>query len=94
MKNIIIKALEAIISEIQEGNSNITAEEAVLIIDTLKSISDKQYPISKYQACKILNISRSKFDTLVSQGKIPKGRKQQGFKELFWTTKDLENLQK
>lgn len=43
--------------------------------------------LSKYQACKYLNVSRATFDNYVRDKKIPKGRKQQGFKELFWYKK-------
>lgn len=46
--------------------------------------------LSKYQACKYLNVSRATFDNYVRDKKIPKGRKQQGFKELFWYKKDLD----
>ena len=36
-----------------------------------------------------LNMSRSKFDTLVKEGKLPKGRKEGGFKELKWYVDEL-----
>ena len=41
---------------------------------------------------KYLNISRATFDNYVRAGKIPKGRKQQGFKELFFYKKDLDKF--
>jgi hypothetical protein len=41
-------------------------------------------------ACKYLNMSRSKFTAKVSQGLIPKGRKQFGWKELCWYEDELE----
>jgi excisionase family DNA binding protein len=56
----------------------------------LSFISNKNEKLSKYQACKYLNISRATFDNYVREGKIPKGRKQQGFKELFFYKKDLD----
>ena len=37
-------------------------------------------------------MSRATFDKYVSKGKIPKGRKQQGFKELFYFKKDLDKI--
>lgn len=46
--------------------------------------------MSKYEAYSYLNISRAKFDNLVKEGKLPKGKKQQGFKELSWTKGDLD----
>jgi hypothetical protein len=37
-----------------------------------------------------LNISRATFYNYIKQGKLQKGMKQQGFKELFWYKKDLD----
>lgn len=48
--------------------------------------------LSKYQVCKYLKISRATFDNYVKAKKIPKGRKQIGFKELFWYKKDLDKF--
>jgi hypothetical protein len=31
---------------------------------------------------------------LVSEGKLPKGKKQAGFKELFWIRRDLDDYVK
>ena len=46
--------------------------------------------LSKEQACIYLNMSRSRFDDLVRQGKLPKGKKRAGFKELFWYKDELK----
>lgn len=46
-------------------------------------------PLSKDQACSYLNMSRSKFDQLVKEGKLPKGRKRRGFKELVFYQDEL-----
>jgi hypothetical protein len=46
--------------------------------------------MSKIQACDYLRKSRSTFDKLVSDGFIHQGRKQEGFKELFWSKVDLD----
>ena len=32
------------------------------------------------------------FDRWIKDKKIPKGQKEQGFKELFWTLEDLKNV--
>jgi predicted DNA-binding transcriptional regulator AlpA len=37
----------------------------------------------------MLGISRSKFDALIKEGKLPKGRKRRGFKELIWYKDEL-----
>lgn len=92
MIRVIKELLLKIINDIDTGNSNITEEECNEIIDHLISITNKNEKLSKYQACKYLNISRATFDKYVVDGKLPKGRKQQGFKELFWVKKDLDNI--
>ena len=38
--------------------------------------------LSKAQACEYLNLSRSRFDSLIREGRIPRGKKVKGFKEL------------
>ena len=92
--NILLKALrdelQTIIDRIDAGNSNISEEEGAYIISTLKAFTEKDIPMSKYQAFNYLHISRATFDNLVKEGKIPQGKKQQGFNELQWFKKDLD----
>lgn len=85
MLSIIKELLLKIINDIDTGNSNLSAKECEEVIDYLSFISNKNEKLSKY-----LNISRATFDNYVREGKIPKGRKQQGFKELFFYKKDLD----
>lgn len=92
MMKIIRELLLKIINDIDTGNSNLSAEECKEIIEHLTEISNKNEKLSKYQACKYLNISRATFDNYVRDGRIPKGRKQQGFKELFFYKKDLDKF--
>ena len=88
-----IKALLlSIIDDIDSGNSNIDDKEALQIARSLKEIVRKDTPMSKYQAYTFLGMSRAKFDNLVHDGKIPKGKKVAGFKELRWYKKDLLKL--
>ena len=87
MLSIIRNLLDKIVKDIDAGNSNITEEESTQIIDMLKSISESR--ISKYQACQLLNVSRATFDNLVREGKLPKGKKQIGFKELSWKKSEI-----
>lgn len=86
---IIKEQLLQVIENIDTGNSNITDKEAVEILSMLKNFTDKEVYLSKYQAAEYLHISRATFDNLVREGKLPKGIKQQGFKELAWLKKDL-----
>ena len=50
--------------------------------------------MSKEQACNYLNLSRSRFDDLVREKKIPEGRKRVGFKELVWWRDELDLCKK
>lgn len=90
MIELIKKLLLKIVDDIDSGNSNLTEEEEIEIINSLKKYTRKDIYLSKYQAYTYLNISRATFDNLVREGKLPKGIKQQGFKELSWRKRDLE----
>lgn len=91
MLNVLKEQLLKIADDIDCGNSNNPNEEEVLeIINVLKKYTRKDTPLSKYQAYTYLNISRATFDNLVKDGSLPKGKKQAGFKELFWYKKDLD----
>lgn len=85
------KLLLQLIDSIDAGNSNLSENELVTIAEYIQMVSNKAKKLSKYQACQYLNISRATFDNLVRAGKLPKGIKQAGFKELFWIEKDLIN---
>ena len=90
MIKVLQKLLRKIDSDIDAGNSNLSEEEALEIVDVLKEETRKDTPMSKYQAYTYLNISRATFDNLVKDGKLPSGVKVSGFKELFWYKKDLD----
>lgn len=92
MLQIIRNLLLKIVDNIDAGNSNLTQEESIKVIEALRSFTEKDIALSKYQACQYLNMSRASFDNYVRSGKLPQGRKQAGFKELSWTKKDLDNL--
>lgn len=92
MLNLIKKILLKIVDDIDAGNSNISEKEALELTKVLQSYTDKTSKLSKYQACQYLNMSRASFDNYVREGKIPQGKKEAGFKEKFWTKKDLDNI--
>lgn len=92
MIEVIKRYLLKIVDDIDTGNSNINDEEALELVDTLKRLTDKESRISKYEACKYLNISRATFDNYVREGKLPKGKKVAGFKELSYSKKDLDEF--
>lgn len=90
MLEVIKKLLLKIVDNIDAGNSNISTEEALEVVKVLSSYTDKEVRLSKYQSCQYLNMSRASFDNYIRSGKLPKGIKQQGFKELCWYKKDLD----
>lgn len=94
MLQIIKKILLGIVDDIDAGNSSLDENEEVEIIKALRKYTRKDSPMSKYQAYSYLNISRATFDNLVREGKIPRGKKIPGLKELVWYKKDLAKLQK
>lgn len=70
----------------------ILVQKSEEVIEYLSGITNKNEKLSKYQACKYLKVSRATFDNYVKAKKIPNGRKQIGFKELFWYKKDLDKF--
>lgn len=91
MLKIIRSLLVNIIDRIDTGNTNITEEEGLEVINYLNKFNNKDEGISKYSACQYLDISRAKFDNLVKEGKLPEGKHIQGFKEKRWYRKDLDD---
>ena len=94
MLKLIRNQLLKIVEDIDAGNSNLTEEEEIEVAKILKKFTTKDKPMSKYEAYTYLGISRAKFDNLVREGKLPQGKKQQGFKELSWTKKELDKYTK
>lgn len=90
MLNIIKSLLLNIVDNIDSGNSKISEEEQIEIINCLRGFTDQTERLSKYKACQYLNMSRATFDNYVRMGKLPKGKKVAGFNELSWSKKDLD----
>lgn len=90
MLQLIKKLLNQIIDDIDAGNSNVSYEEQCKILHFIQNITDKDQRMSKIQACDYLGVSRATFDNYVKNGWIPKGYKQDGFKELSWMKSDLD----
>ena len=85
-------ALSDRVNDIDTGNSNLSDEQCIAALKGLGALARKDMPMSKYQAYQYLGVSRATFDNYVADGKIPKGRKQQGFKEIFWLKSDLDKF--
>jgi excisionase family DNA binding protein len=92
MLDIIKRHLSTIINNIDSGNSNITEEDEIKLINDLNRLTNKDEGISKYTACQYLNVHRATFDNYIRAGRIPKGKHIQGFKELRWYKKDLDKF--
>ena len=91
MLKVIRELLLKIVNNIDVGNSNLTEDEALQAISYLKELTNKEKRLSKCEAYRYLNVSRATFDNYVREGKLPKGQKQAGFKELSWSYKDLND---
>lgn len=83
------KLIREVADKIESGSCELTASEEA----ELASMICHQ-AMSKEDACIYLNVSRSKFDELVRLGKIPKGRKRSGFKELVFYKDELDKSMK
>lgn len=90
LKSIIKSLLQKFIDDIDTGNCNMTMEEQSKVISVLPNIANPDQRMSKIQACDYLGVSRATFDNYVRDGFIPKGIKQEGFKELSWNKADLD----
>jgi hypothetical protein len=54
--------LQKVIDNIDSGNSNFSEEECDELLDAINKATNTKNKLSKYQACKYLNISRATFD--------------------------------
>ena len=91
MLKVIARMLRSIADKIDDGSISSNPEETMQVMETIKGFVDKEQRLSKYEACRYLNISRATFDNYVREGKLPKGQKQAGFKELSWSYKNLND---
>lgn len=87
LKRAVTKLLRETADKIDSGNCELNEEQAMDIMSVLS-----HEVLSKDEACSYLNLSRSRFDDLVREGKIPKGRKRRGFKELIWYKDELTEI--
>ena len=71
-------------NKIKDGSCELTMEQQN---DILSAICHT--PLKKEEACEFLNLGRSRFDDLVREGVIPKGRKRKHYKELVWYEDEL-----
>ena len=92
-KKALVAILENTLENVNAGNTNITEEEASVIIDHLTMLNKGVDTVSKAYACEhILHCSPATFDNYVRAGIIPKGKKEIGFNELSWSLKDFDGV--
>ena len=84
LRKTIANLLRGIADKIDAGNTEITEDEAMDIISMLAHEA-----LSKEEACIYMNLKTSRFDDLVRDGIIPRGKKRKGWKELRWYKDDL-----
>ena len=90
MLSIIKNLLQQIINDLVSNNTNLTYEDQMKALRFIQNMTDKNCSMSKIQACDYLGVSRATFDNYVKNGWIPRGEKQDGFKELSWMKSDLD----
>ena len=85
LNKLIVKLFRETADKIDAGNCEMSESEAM---DVMRVLSHQV--MSKEDACIYLNLSRSRFDDLVREGRLPKGRKRRGFKELCWFKDEID----
>ena len=85
LKGTVIRLLEDALGRMKADNSELSEDELMDIASALCHVS-----ISKAQACRYLNMSRSRFDDHVRAKEMPKGRKVEGYNELRWYRDELD----
>lgn len=88
--NILVSILKNLVKSLETGDLNCSEEQQDEALEMLSKFNNQRH-LSKEQACHYLQISRATFDNLVKEGKLPKGKKTLGFKELSWKQTDLDN---
>ena len=88
MLNIVRNALQQIIDDIDSGNSNISQEQQLQILDI---INHKEF--NRTEAAEYIGKSVSSFDNYIRKGLIPEGTKRRGSGK-FWNKTDLDKFLK
>lgn len=80
----LVRIIRRIADDLEVGNCEMSEDEQ---LEAINLFTHKA--LSKEQACEYLHIKRSRFDDLIRNGKLPKGRKRKGHKELVWYEDEL-----
>lgn len=87
LRSILVKHLHEIADNIDKQSCELSDDEILDVMNAITHLS-----MSKEEACLYMRLSRSEFDKRVREGKIPKGRKRRGYKELRWYRDELDSL--
>ena len=79
VEKIVAKILRQYADSIDAGNSHINSEQATNILSCICHIE-----MTKPEVCEYLNISRSRFDDLVRDKVLPRGRSSAHRNALIW----------
>lgn len=85
LNKLIAKYLRELANKFDAGTTEITESEAM---DLLRVVAHE--PLSKVQASLYLNVSVARFNDLITEGKVPEGRKIVGYKEKRWYKDELD----
>ena len=89
MLNIVRDALQQIINDIDSGNSKISQEQQLQILDIIN-----RKELNRTQSADYIGKSVSSFDNYVKKGLIPKGIKREGASQKYWLKSDLDKFLK
>lgn len=87
IKRQFVKILRETADKIDAGNSEINEEQAIQVMSLIA-----HEPISREEASMELNVSRTKFNNMIDEGIVPKGRKRFGLKELIWYRDEIRKI--
>ena len=90
MLGLLRELLQQLIDDIDSRNSNISEVDQLKAIELIQKITSKE--LSKIESADYIGVSRATFDNYIRDGRIPKGHKRPGFKELSWNKFDLDRF--
>ncbi|MBR4405967.1 MAG: hypothetical protein IKT30_06300 [Bacteroidaceae bacterium] len=80
--------LEGVTTALRSGNSHLTDSQCETALDALHTVLSPD--VSKYDAMRIMDVKRTRYDELVKEGEAPKGEHRIGFNELHYNRYKVE----
>ncbi len=85
VQKLLVESISEVLGKIKAGTCEMTDTEAMELVSIFS-----HEPMSKEEASLYLNLSPSRFNALMKEGKIPQGRKRRGWNELCWYKDELD----